>query len=372
MKIVLFYHSVISDWNHGNAHFLRGIATELMSRGHSVHIMEPYNSWSYNNLIENYGFEFANEFYSFYPDIRVERYKMEELDISFALSDADLVLVHEWNEHELVKRVGEARKSNGGFRLLFHDTHHRSISDPEGMAKYDLSNFDGVLAYGKIIRDIYLNKSWMDKVWVWHEAADTRIFHPIEAGKIADLVWIGNWGDEERSAEIRQYFIDPVKELGIKASAYGVRYPDEAMTELKSAGINFKGWLPNYLVPRIFATSKVTIHIPRRPYVEILKGIPTIRPFEALACGIPLISSPWTDSENLFTSGKDFLKANNAKEMKEYLHELLTDESLSASLANHGLSTVLSKHTCKHRVDELMEICKELKLDTQPEQIKLS
>jgi spore maturation protein CgeB len=38
MRIVLFYHSLLSDWNHGNAHFLRGIATELMTRGHEVHV----------------------------------------------------------------------------------------------------------------------------------------------------------------------------------------------------------------------------------------------------------------------------------------------------------------------------------------------
>jgi len=34
MKIVMFYHSLVSDWNHGNAHFLRGVASELVARGH--------------------------------------------------------------------------------------------------------------------------------------------------------------------------------------------------------------------------------------------------------------------------------------------------------------------------------------------------
>ena len=38
MKFVLFYHSLLSDWNHGNAHFLRGIASELLARGHHVGI----------------------------------------------------------------------------------------------------------------------------------------------------------------------------------------------------------------------------------------------------------------------------------------------------------------------------------------------
>ncbi len=51
MKIVLFYHSLLSDWNHGNAHFLRGIVQELKVRGHEVLVFEPENAWSRQNLI---------------------------------------------------------------------------------------------------------------------------------------------------------------------------------------------------------------------------------------------------------------------------------------------------------------------------------
>ncbi len=41
MRIVLFYHSLLSDWNHGNAHFLRGVVGELLFRGHDVRVYEP-------------------------------------------------------------------------------------------------------------------------------------------------------------------------------------------------------------------------------------------------------------------------------------------------------------------------------------------
>jgi spore maturation protein CgeB len=52
MKFVLFYHSILSDWNHGNAHFLRGIASELVERGHQVVVYEPADGWSLSNLRE--------------------------------------------------------------------------------------------------------------------------------------------------------------------------------------------------------------------------------------------------------------------------------------------------------------------------------
>ena len=49
------------------------------------------------------------------------------------------------------------------------------------------------------------------------------------------------------------------------------------------------------------------MHVPRGPYAEALPGIPTIRVFEALACGIPLVSAPWDDCEGLFQPGRDYL-----------------------------------------------------------------
>ena len=41
MRVILFCHSLVSDWNHGNAHFLRGICGELLARGHEVQVYEP-------------------------------------------------------------------------------------------------------------------------------------------------------------------------------------------------------------------------------------------------------------------------------------------------------------------------------------------
>jgi spore maturation protein CgeB len=113
-------------------------------------------------------------------------------------------------------------------------------------------------------------------------------------------------------------------------------------------------------VPRAFARHRVTVHVPRRPYVEALPGIPTIRIFEALACGIPLVSAPWNDDERLFRPGTDFLLARDRSEMREHLRSVLAEPSLARALAREGLSRVLSRHTCAHRVDELLAIARAL------------
>jgi spore maturation protein CgeB len=314
-----------------------------------------------DNLIKDHGTGPIEGFRRAYPTLRSTRYRTESLDLDRELDGSDLVIVHEWNEHALVKQIGELRRRGARWRLLFHDTHHRSVTDTAGMAGYDLTGYDGVLAFGSVIRDLYLERGWAARAWTWHEAADTRVFRPLHAEPAAgDVVWIGNWGDDERSAELREFLLEPVKDLRLRARVHGVRYPQHAIAELTDAGIEYAGWLPNYEAPRVFASFRATVHVPRRPYATLLPGIPTIRVFEALACGIPLISAPWEDSEGLFTPGRDFLIARNGGEMKAHLQHVLGDASLAASLAGNGRRTVLARHTCAHRVDELMNVCQEL------------
>jgi spore maturation protein CgeB len=357
MKIVLFYHSLLSDWNHGNAHFLRGMVWEMAERGHEVSIYEPADGWSLTHLTREAGISAVEEFYRVYPGLDSIRYKLKAFDLDRALAKADLVIVHEWNDHELVRSIGEHRKQHGAYQLYFHDTHHRSVTQPESMAAYDLSGYDGVLAYGKAIAKIYSSCGSAARVWVWHEAADTRVFRPMPDTQVeGDLVWIGNWGDEERTAELNEFLLEPVRRLKLKARVYGVRYPAEALHALAEAGIEYGGWLPNYRVPGMFARFRVTLHVQRRPYAETLAGIPTIRPFEAMACGIPLVCSPWNDSEKLFIYGKDYLMARDGGEMTRHLRALLADRRLRQDMAAHGRRTILERHTCAHRLEELLEI----------------
>ncbi len=356
MKFLLFYHSAYSDWNHGNAHFLRGITKSLQKRGHEVIIYEPENGWSLQNLLKTQGIERLEEFKKYYPTIHPQFYNSNKSLSKKIFKDVDVVIVHEWNSPKLIEEIGNY-KEKYGFTLLFHDTHHRAVSDTENLAKNTFVNYDGVLVFGKILKDLYLKNNWNKNVWVWHEAADAEMFHPQRNNsKEGDLVWIGNWGDNERAEELQEYLINPIKNLGIKAKIYGVRYPKEIIKLLEKSGIEYGGWLPNYKVPEIFSKYNLTVHIPRKPYVEQLLGIPTIRPFEAMSCGIPLVSAPWEDTENLFSTNKDYLLAKNPEEMERLIYEVLQNHNLSTALSENGRKVILEKHTCDHRVQELEKI----------------
>ena len=134
------------------------------------------------------------------------------------------------------------------------------------------------------------------------------------------------------------------------------------------AGIAYRGYLANARVPEILARHRVTVHVPRRPYAQALPGIPTIRMFEALACGITLISAPWDDVEHLFTPGRDFLVAPDGEAMHRQLRVVLGDRDYAAALADRGRRVVLARHTCAHRVDELFALLRnDFGIDTNTE-----
>jgi spore maturation protein CgeB len=366
VKVVLFCHSLRSDWNHGNAHFLRGVTSELMARGHRVQVFEPRDAWSAQNLVADAGEAALSAYRSVYPGLDVQTYGPESLDLDAALDGAALVLVHEWSPPEVVRRVGAHRKEHGGYQLLFHDTHHRLVTAPDEIRAFDLSGFDGVLAFGEVLRERYAALGWGRRAFTWHEAADTRVFYPRprlrQSGR---LVWIGNFGDDERRRELGEFLVEPVRALDLGARVYGVRYPEDVRAQLASAGIEYAGWLPNFDVPDVFSQFDMTVHVPRQPYAQALHGIPTIRPFEALACGIPLVSAPWMDSEGLFCAGLDYRVARNGAEMRAALAELASEPELRAELARHGLETIRARHTCRHRVDELIAILRSLTARTQ-------
>jgi spore maturation protein CgeB len=356
MKIAYFTHSLASCWNHGNAHFLRGVLRELIARGHDVRALEPKGAWSLANLLADHGETGLDPYRTAYPELNSQSFA-PDADPAELVGDAELVIVHEWNEPALVAAIGALRARGGRFTLLFHDTHHRAVSDPQAIRAFDLSGYDGVLAFGETLSDVYRRWGWGDRVWSWHEAADTRLFHPpAEERPREGLVWIGNWGDGERSSELEQFLFQPAARAGLTLDIYGVRYPKEALATLARHGAHYHGWAPNAGAPGIFAKHLATVHVPRRYYSTLLPGIPTIRVFEALACGIPLVSAPWDDSEHLFRAGKDYLAAANGAEMTRHLVALAHDPALRTDLARNGLETIRARHTCAHRVDQLLAI----------------
>lgn len=367
LKIALFSHSLVSDWNHGNAHFLRGLVRELVRMGHQVRCYEELGSWSLTNLMKNEGeraIEAIDSFRRAYPELDIRFYKPGEEQfqqvLEEELKETDLVLLHEWNNPQVVNSV-LSYKQKHGFRALFHDSHHRAYTNAGEILKFHLHLVDGVLAFGESIRRIYVDGFGVARAWTFHEAADVEQFRPLRRSKAIDVLWIGNWGDEERTRELEEFLIGPAAQLpDFRVVAHGVRYPEDALQKLMAAQIEYRGYLPNLFAPQAYAETQVAVHVPRRQYANGLAGVPTIRVFEALACGTPLVCSPWSDEENLFTPGHDYLVVNDGEEMAAELRRLLCDAQARRQLAENGLQAVRKSHTCAHRAAQLISIYEEI------------
>jgi spore maturation protein CgeB len=361
MKIVLFAHSLVSDWNNGHTHFLRGLVTALHERGHKVACCEPAKNWSTNHLFATAHAEPILRFARQFPWIDVRFYDPDDdpiEQIEDLTTGADAVIVHEFNEPDIVGAAGYVRRRRKDFLLLFHDTHHRLASVPHQIVRLNLCDYDGILAFGESLARIYRTKLGFPNVHVFHEAADTRTFFPMDSEKEHDVVWIGNWGDDERSDQIRDYLIGTAADLpDLEFMVHGVRYPKSVLRRFHEAGIEYRGWVANFDVPRIFAKARMTLHIIRSFYTTVLPGIPTIRPFEAMACGIPLITTRWFDAERLFDEGHDYLMAQSPEQMRQHIQRLTASVQFRQEIAGNALQTIRTRHNCDVRAEQLGSIC---------------
>ncbi|TIR60191.1 MAG: glycosyltransferase, partial [Mesorhizobium sp.] len=190
MHFVFYTHSVVSDWNHGNAHFQRGIMRELVANGHHALALEPADGWSRSNLLAEQGPFAVERFRKDFPELMPVTYDAS-FDHEAWIAKADVVIVHEWTDPDLVARIGRAKLNGGKFTLLFHDTHHRAVSATQSISALNLEHYDGVLVFGEALRESYLRAGWGRRAFTWHEAADERLFKPSpEADAVSDLVWV--------------------------------------------------------------------------------------------------------------------------------------------------------------------------------------
>ncbi len=356
----MFYPSILSDWDCGSAHFLRGVVAELKARGHRVAVLEPEDAWSVRGLASECGRAPLATFAARYPHLVPTRYSLEELDMDRVLGGADVVIVHADNAPELVQRIGQYRnQSPTDFRLFFHDSANR-IDASVQLDAHRLDGYDGALVPGAELAVEYERRQRVARSWVWHDAADTRVYRPCASSlePAADVTFLGNWDSGERARDLAEFLLDPVEQLALRGTVYGSGYPRAAVERVERAGMRYGGWLPGFEVPGAFSRHRFTVSLPRRP--RALPGICSVGLFEALACGIPLISAEWSDSEQLFTPGMDFLAVRNGTEMRAAMRMLACDGGARQALAVHGRRTIERRHTCAHRVDELLALCAEL------------
>ena len=337
MKIVYFTHSLRSCWNHGNAHFLRGVLSELAARGHDVVPCEPATNWSLDNLHQGCRRRRSGGFRTrisrleacHLSDRRRRRKPTSMAPISSSCTNGTSL---HWS-----RRIGDCAATAHVSRCCSTTP----ITAPSATRRRSAPSISTAMmacwrsASG--CRMSIANGAGAGASSPGMKPPTRNVFHPpVHETQRSGLVWIGNWGDGERSDELEQFLLRPAREARIPLDIHGVRYPANALAMLRAYGARYHGWLPNARTPQVFAQHLATVHVPRRFYRTHLPGIPTIRVFEALACGIPLVCAPWEDSEGLFTPGKDYLVAEDGAAMTRQLCVCAMTLTCATRLRNMG------------------------------------
>jgi spore maturation protein CgeB len=358
LQIGFVFQSYLADYNFGCAHFLRGLIRELISFGHSVEIFCPHHSWVLEQAVKSGGERVLAETLAAYPALKTT-YFTKLADIEQRMARLDAVLVNEWMEDAICYSIGEWAASRNRPVVLYYDTHHRVVTATHELRAAGVHLFSAVLVLAESVKRAYERRNLAKRVIVFAEAVDERMFTPALRRK-KSVIWIGNYGKQERGDSWLAALAEPASRYDIATSCYGVGYPDAAISLLKEAGVFMGGWLPNVRVPRIAAEFGWMLHFPREPYSEELAGVPNIRPFEAAGLGVPLvvisskpIGSPFTPEEHylLFRSVEDYLGA---------VQDLSTHQDQLARMAQRARTLVLQGHRCRDRAERLVEIVREL------------
>ena len=379
VRIVIFCHSLVSDWNHGNAHFLRGVvARAARARARGARSTSRATAGAGTNLVAEHGARAARRSSArAFPELASSRLRPRRGSTSTrALDGADLVLVHEWNDPRAraPRSAGAARHGGRSACSSTTRTTARSTAPGGDGRATTCAHYDGVLAFGDVIRGSTSSAAGRRAPGPGTRpptrASSARCRAAPRAG---DLVWIGNWGDDERTRRAARV---PARarcaRSGLHGAVHGVRYPRDARARARARRGHraTRGWLPNHRVPRGRSrATRVTVHVPRRPYVAGAARHPDDPPVRGAGLRHPArLARPGTTPRACSRPATTTSSRATAREMtRARCATSCATPSSPRRLARHGLRDDPRRATpARHRVDELLAIARELGVDRTP------
>ena len=357
MRFGFFMQSYLADYNFGCAHFLRGLIRELLELGHTVEVFCPEDSWVTARSRELGGDTAIAEAREVYPAVATVLFGPDFTDIEARLVTLDAVVVNEWIDDMIARRIGAYGAASGRLVTLYYDTHHRVVTATGELRAAGVDLYSGVLVLAESVRAAYLSRSLAARVTVFSEAVDDQRFtrSPSRSGH-GPVVWIGNYGNDERGDALLTALIGLTTKHGLSVECYGVGYPPVAVERMEAASVHVGGWLPNTRVPIVAANARWMLHIPRGPYAAELAGVPNIRPYEAAGLAVPLVVISASPLGFPFAPDEHYLLFPDVERCLDAVPELLRRPERLEQMARRAHDMVMSGHTCRDRAHALIAL----------------
>ena len=336
MKIVIFGLSITSAWGNGHATTFRALTRALWQRGHKIVFFERDEEW----YASNRDLPEPN-----FCDVRIyRRWGDVLLEARRELKTADVALVGSYFP-DAMEAICEVLDSKAVKAFYDIDTPITLAKLREGGADYlrreAIPEFDLYFSFtgGPALRELENTFGARCAVPLYC-SFDPEQYHFAPMSEYAcDFSYMGTYA-ADRQEKIEALFCEPARRLPGKTFILaGAQYPSEIR------------WPENvrriiHLNPRwhasFYSSSLLTFNVTRREMV-VAGYSPSVRLFEAAACGATIVSDRWQGLETFLQPGREILVPTTADDVVNYLAEMDRDEL--RRIGRNAQDRVLAEHT---------------------------
>lgn len=352
LEITILGLSITSSWGNGHATTFRGIVKELHKAGHRVTFLERDVPWYANNR------DLVN------PDFcKVILYQdLDELKNEHAelVRSADMVIVGSYVPEGVA--VGTWVCNEAGGVTAFYD-----IDTPVTLAKLQRKDYEYLSPELIPMYDLYLSFTGGPTLKLLEEqygspcaralycSVEPALYYPEPVAITEDLGYLGTYSDD-RQPPLERLLFDAARSWPEgKFVVAGPQYPESVQWPSNVRHIHH---LPPAEHRKFYNSQRYTLNITRADMIRAGYS-PSVRLFEAAACGVPIISDYWDGLETVFELGKEILISSSEADTITYLKEISEDERIA--IGGRAREKILSAHTAAHRVQELIGYLYEVK-----------
>src|ERR1051325_5211896 len=342
LDIVIFGLSITSSWGNGHATTFRALVRALSARGHNVCFLERDMPWYAEHR------DLPNPPYGL-----TQLYKsLAELKRRFArkVANADLCIVGSYVPEGVA--IGEwVMRTCRGVRAFY------DIDTPVTLAK--LAAGDAEYLNPRLVRsyDLYLSftggpllrkierELGSPMARALYCSVDPKVYSPAEAKTKWDLGYMGTYS-VDRQPSLDELLIKPAKRSSkLKAVVAGLMYPPELSWPANVERIE-------HLAPaahrRFYNSQRFTLNLTRADMRQPGYS-PSVRLFEAAACGVPILSDDWPGLDELFRPGEEIRIVQSSADVVRALERLSPDEA--RRIGRRAWLRVRAEHTATQRAE---------------------